>query len=56
MKFSDIQVTLIDHMGSDLSVVNAARVSFHKEASWEELGVMSLLTPHDVTDDLKEVS
>ena len=53
MKFSDIQVTLIDHMGSDLSVVNAARVSFHKEASWEELGVMSLLTPHDVTDDLE---
>lgn len=35
MKQSDIQVTLIDHMGSDLSVVNAARVSFHKESSWE---------------------
>lgn len=32
MKQSDIEVTLIDHMGSDLSVVNAARVSFHKEA------------------------
>lgn len=32
MKQSDIQVTLIDHMGSDLSIVNAARVSFHKEA------------------------
>lgn len=32
MKVSDIQVTLIDHMGSDLSVVNAARVSFHKES------------------------
>lgn len=35
MKFSDIQITLIDHMGSDLSVVNAARVSFHKESEWE---------------------
>lgn len=35
MKVSDIQVTLIDHMGSDLSVVNAARVSFHKESNWE---------------------
>lgn len=35
MKVSDIEVTLIDHMGSDLSVVNAARVSFHKEAYWE---------------------
>lgn len=32
MKQADIQVTLIDSMGSDLSVVNAARVSFHKEA------------------------
>ena len=28
-------VDLIDHMGSDLSVVNAARVSFDKESSWE---------------------
>ena len=53
MKFSDIQVTLIDHMGSDLSVVNAARVSFHKESDWEELAVMSLLSPEDVTDDLE---
>ena len=31
-----MQVTLIDHMGSDLSVVNAARVSFDKESDWEE--------------------
>lgn len=30
MKISDVEVTLVDHMGSDLSVVNAARVSFHK--------------------------
>jgi len=29
---ADISVELIDHMGSDLSVVNAARVSFHKES------------------------
>jgi thymidylate synthase (FAD) len=28
-------VQLIDYMGSDLSVVNAARVSFNKESSWE---------------------
>jgi len=27
-------VHLVDHMGSDLSVVNAARVSFDKEAEW----------------------
>ena len=38
MKQSDIQVTLIDHMGTDLSVVNAARVSFNKESEWEKNG------------------
>lgn len=31
---SKIIATLIDHMGSDLSVVNAARVSFGKESEW----------------------
>lgn len=30
-----MDVTFIDAMGSDLSVVNAARVSFDKESSWE---------------------
>ena len=30
-------VTLIDHMGSDLSVVNAARVSFAKTSEWEAI-------------------
>jgi thymidylate synthase (FAD) len=30
-----ITTTLIDHMGSDLSVVNAARVSFGKKSHWE---------------------
>ena len=30
-----INVTYIDHMGSDLSVVNAARVSFGKRSDWE---------------------
>ena len=29
-------VSLVDSMGSDLSVVNAARVSFAKESDWEE--------------------
>lgn len=35
MRVSDIEVTLVDSMGSDLSVVNAARVSFNKESEWE---------------------
>jgi thymidylate synthase (FAD) len=29
------EVVYIDHMGSDLMVVNAARVSFAKESSWD---------------------
>ena len=33
-----IEVTYIDHMGSDLSVVNAARVSFGKQSDWEFSG------------------
>jgi thymidylate synthase (FAD) len=31
-----IEATYIDHMGSDLSVVNAARVSFGKRSAWEQ--------------------
>ena len=38
MKVSPIEVTLIDHCGSDLSVVNAARVSFAKESEMESYG------------------
>jgi thymidylate synthase (FAD) len=30
-----IKATYIDHMGSDLSVVNAARVSFGKKSEWD---------------------
>jgi thymidylate synthase (FAD) len=37
----------IDHMGSDLTVVNAARVSFDKESCWREVGEPSLLYPND---------
>ena len=37
MKTSDIQVTAIhpERWGDDLDVVNAARVSFHKESEWD---------------------
>ena len=35
MKTAKQQVTLLDTMGSDLSVVNAARVSFAKESDFE---------------------
>lgn len=30
-------VDLIEHMGSDLTVVNAARVSFNKESEWDSI-------------------
>ena len=44
-------VTLIDHMGSDLSVVNAARVSFAKvHESFNEkkdVGLIKFLAKHD---------
>ena len=41
---TQIKTTLIDHMGNDLSVVNAARVSFGKSSSMDEdnMGVWHL--------------
>jgi len=33
-----MEVTYVDHMGSDLRVANAARVSFNKESEWEYPG------------------
>lgn len=35
MKIEPIKVEYLDKMGSDLSVVNAARVSFAKQSEWE---------------------
>lgn len=35
MKISQMSVELIDKMGTDISIVNAARVSFDKESDWE---------------------
>jgi len=37
MKISKMEATYVNHMGDDLSVVNAARVSFHKESEWVEI-------------------
>lgn len=37
MKVASIEVTLLDSCGTDLSVVNAARVSFEKESEWEKI-------------------
>lgn len=35
MNISEMEVSLVDHMGSDLSVVNAARVSFAKTSYFD---------------------
>lgn len=35
MKTAQMKVELVDRMGTDLTVVNAARVSFDKASSWE---------------------
>ena len=39
MKTAQIKVELIDHMGTDLTVVNAARVSFDKQSEWETVSI-----------------
>lgn len=53
---TDIQVSLIDKMGDDLSVVNAARVSFRKQR--EDLGegdikLLSYLASHEHTSPFR---
>ena len=42
-----IKATYIDHMGSDLSVVNAARVSFGKKSDWEFSALREGLSDRD---------
>lgn len=37
MKTAKMSVELVDYMGTDLSIVNAARVSFDRESDWEYL-------------------
>jgi len=51
------QVTLIDHMGSDLTVVNAARVSMDKESKWDtEVSIYSSHGNNLKTEDKKLIS
>ena len=54
MKLSEMEVTLIDFMGTDLSVVNAARVSFAKESEWERQHFDYITNKEDI--DLRELS
>jgi len=43
-----MNVTYLDHMGSDLTIVNAARVSFNKESKLEHNGRYAYLSDKDV--------
>lgn len=50
MKIVEQKVEYVDHMGSDLSIVNAARVSFGKvvtEFSEQDAGLVSYLAKHN---------
>ncbi len=40
-----MKVTLIDTLGTDLTVVNAARVSFDKESTWDVVGYEDEIFP-----------
>lgn len=37
MKITEMNVELLDYMGTDLTIANAARVSFDKESDWEKV-------------------
>jgi len=50
---TQIKATLVDHMGSDLSVVNSARVSFGKKSDWVYSGV-DTNGPHEKALSLKD--
>lgn len=43
-----MQVDYVDHMGDDLRVVNAARVSFHKESDWDYVDQGGQLYPEGI--------
>ena len=45
MKTAAMKVEFIDHMGTDLTVVNAARVSFDKTSEWD--GIVTFPDPQD---------
>ena len=52
---AEITVDYIDHMGSDLTVVNSARVSFDKESEWlKSLNDDAEETPSETSKELKK--
>lgn len=47
MNVVPMEVTYVNHMGNDLEVVNAARVSFSKESDWEDYDEFPVLSEKD---------
>ena len=54
MKIVPMLVTYLDHMGTDLTVVDAARVSFDKESEWELAARPPSSPEYPYEDTLKE--
>ena len=55
MQLADISAEYVDHMGSDIDVVDAARVSFHKESDWEWVNIYGAEEPRLSEADTKLV-
>lgn len=53
MKVANIEVSYIDHCGSDLSTVNSARVSFDKVSEWGIEEVYGLDEQGSYSEDIK---
>lgn len=54
MKTAAMNVDYVDHMGTDLTVVNAARVSFDKTSEWERQHWNHITNTEDI--ELRELS
>lgn len=52
--FTNMEVTLLDYMGSELSIVNSARVSFAKESEAKEWIDVDIDEVHTIRSELKE--
>lgn len=56
MKLGEIKVEYVDHMGSDLNIVNAARVSFDKQVETieeKDVKLMQYLAEHEHTSPFR---
>lgn len=59
INFEEIGIELLDHMGDDLAIANAARVSFHKESeefSFKDEGLIAFLARHNHTTPFRHTA